>query len=104
MFEWIKAINKNDIPQGTGAVVTINDQQIAFFCVEGKYYAINNICPHRGGPLGEGEMEGSVVTCPWHGWEFDVTTGQSPINPAACVTSFSVRLEGDDLYIQIESV
>lgn len=101
MAEWVKVMSRNDVPVGGGTTVTIDDKRIAVFCVAGQFFALNGVCPHRGGPLGEGELEGTIVTCPWHGWEFDVTTGQSPINPAACVESFPIKLEGDDLYLQI---
>ena len=102
MSEWVKVMNKSDVPRGTGSIVELGDKQVAVFCVEGQYYAIDNICPHRGGPLGEGDLEGTVVTCPWHGWEFDVTTGQSPINPSACVKRFDVKIEGDDVFVQLD--
>jgi len=102
MSKWVKAMNVSDVPQGTGSIVAIGDKQIAVFCVEGQYYAIDNTCPHRGGPLGEGELDGPVVTCPWHGWEFDVTTGVSPINPAACVKCFDCKVEGDGVLIRAD--
>src|SRR2546427_7356751 len=53
----------------------------SLFNVDGTYYAINNSCAHRGGPLGEGELDGRVVTCPWHAWRWDVTTGANINNP-----------------------
>lgn len=102
MSDWVKVAQKGSVAEGCGKVVHVQDRQLALFCVEGTYYAIDNTCPHRGGPLGEGEMNGTVVTCPWHGWEFDVTTGQSPINPSACVQKFSVKMEGDDILICLD--
>lgn len=102
MTRWVKAMNKSDVSQGTGSIVELGDKQVAVFCVGGQYYAIDNVCPHRGGPLGEGDLDGTIVTCPWHGWEFDVTSGKSPINPAACVKSFPVKLEGDDVLVEVD--
>jgi len=104
MSEWIKVLNKSDVPSNGGTIATVGDKQIAVFAISDTYYAIDNTCPHRGGPLGEGELEGSIVTCPWHGWQFDITTGKSPINPAACVQQFQTKVEGDDLLIKINSV
>ncbi len=101
MSEWVKVINKSDVPSGAGAIAAVGDRQIAVFFLGDSYYAIDSTCPHRGGPLGEGEVDGTIVTCPWHGWEFDVTTGQSPINPAACVETFPVKLEGENILIEL---
>jgi nitrite reductase (NADH) small subunit len=65
----------------------------------GKLCAINNVCLHRGGPLGEGELNGQVVTCPWHGWQYDVTTGKLVNNPAVGVETFPVEVRGDDIFV-----
>lgn len=68
--------NVSDIPVGKSIVVVSPDgEMIALFNVDGKIFALNNACPHEEGPLGEGELEGVIVTCPWHGWQFDVTSG-----------------------------
>jgi NAD(P)H-dependent nitrite reductase small subunit len=101
MPEWVKIASKSELANGSGKVVAVGDQQVALFHLDGRFYAIDNTCPHRGGPLGEGELDGSVVTCPWHGWEFDITTGASPINPAACVKKFNVKAEGEDILIEV---
>jgi len=101
MSEWVKVANKSEVVAGSGKIVEIGDQQIALFQAEGNFYALNNVCPHRGGPLGEGELDGTVVTCPWHGWQFDVCTGESPINPVAKVKKFNVKVEGDDVLIEV---
>jgi nitrite reductase/ring-hydroxylating ferredoxin subunit len=77
----------------------VNGKTIAVFNVEGTYYAIDNTCVHRGGPLGEGEVEGQVVTCPWHGWQFNVTTGACVNNPSARVDSYQVKVEGADIKV-----
>ncbi len=100
MSEWIKVAAKSEIGTGSGKIVEVGDRQVALFQVDGNYCAIDNICPHRGGPLGEGDVEGTVVTCPWHGWQFDVCTGESPVNPAAKVQKFNIKAEGDDLLLE----
>jgi len=101
MPQFIKVIGTKDIPQNQGKMVDIGGQQIAIFNIGGEFLAINNVCPHRGGPLGEGAVEGGVVTCPWHGWQFDVKTGANPVNPAACVKTFPCKVEGSELWVQI---
>ncbi len=91
----------SEVPPGTGKTCELNEHQVAVFNVEGKFHCTTNVCPHRGGPLAEGELEGTVVTCPWHGWRFDVTTGASPVNPAAKIETYPVRIEGDDVQVQV---
>jgi len=90
-----------DLAPGEGKVIEVDRHEIALFNVEGTFYALNNICPHRGGPLGEGFLDEGIVTCPWHGWKFDVTTGISPLNPRAKVAQFLVKVEGEDLYVEL---
>ena len=55
---------------------------------------------HRGGPLGEGELDGKIVVCPWHGWRYDVTTGVNELNPSISVQKYQVKVEGDDLLVE----
>ena len=72
-------IDPKELPEeGAGRVILLdNGKEIALFCKGGTFYAIDNLCPHEGGPLGDGELDGAIVTCPWHGWQFDVTTGKN---------------------------
>jgi len=69
--------------------------------VDGKFSVINNVCLHRGGPLGEGELNGQIVTCPWHGWQYDVATGKLVTNPAVGVETYPVEVRGDDIFVDI---
>lgn len=101
MAEFKKALSTKDLPAGSGKPVEIDGKVVAVFNVGGKFFALENTCPHRGGPLGEGELQGSVVTCPWHGWQFDVRTGQSPVNPQAKQTSYPVKVEGDQILVTV---
>ena len=71
-----------DLNPGMCLSVELKDIGLALFNVEGEIYALNNTCPHAGGPLGEGTLEHEVVTCPWHGWKFNVRTGQRLKNPS----------------------
>ena len=92
----------SDLKPGEGKVVEAGGRQIALFNVKGTFAAIENTCCHRGGPLGEGDLNETTVTCPWHGWQYDVTTGKclAP-NPAASVPSFKVSVEGDDVKVEV---
>lgn len=88
-----------DIPPGTSQVFTVHERPIAVFNVEGRLYAIYNVCPHEGGPLGEGHVKGCVVTCPWHDLAFDLRNGQGTDGGGYCVGSYEVRVEEEEVFI-----
>lgn len=91
----------SDIPPGTGKEVVVGDRVIAVYNVDGKFYAIDGICPHAGGPLGDGALTGPVVTCPWHGWQFDVRTGRHCLTPQIQQSCYPCRAAGDDVLIDL---
>ncbi|MBI4042535.1 MAG: Rieske (2Fe-2S) protein [Deltaproteobacteria bacterium] len=101
MAEYRKAANVKDVSSGSGMVMQIDDKRVALFNVGGNFYAIDNTCKHRGGPLGDGELDGTTVICPWHGWQYDVTSGQCKTNPQVCVTRYDVKVEGDEIKIAL---
>jgi len=86
-----------DIEPGAGKIVEANGREVAIFNVDGCFYAIDNVCIHKGGPLGDGSLEGEVVTCPWHGWRFNVKTGACLANPAAKVKAYAIKVENDEI-------
>ena len=69
--------------------------------VEGNFYAISNTCPHADGPLGEGPLNGSLVSCPYHGWEFDVTDGSCKTNPSGSVMTYEVKVERNAVCVRL---
>jgi ferredoxin-NADP reductase/nitrite reductase/ring-hydroxylating ferredoxin subunit len=98
----IRVSSAAEIAPGSGRVVEANGQRIALFNVGGRYHAIDDACSHQGGPLSEGTLDGQVVTCPWHGARFDVTTGAVLSGPARRgVATYPVRLAGPDLLVEI---
>jgi len=99
MVSFVRVAKAADVPPGSGRVVVVLGHPVALFNVDGRFYALSNVCLHRGGPVGEGELDGPVVTCPVHGWEYDVRTGANTINPAARLRTFEVRIEGDDVLV-----
>ena len=101
MAEFKKITTINEIPAGQGKIFEIDGNFIAVWNLSGNFFAFQNVCPHRGGPVGEGELEGNVITCPWHGWSFDITTGASMINPAAKLTRYEVQVEGSDVKVAL---
>lgn len=102
MSGFVTVAQVSDIPPGTARTVDVNGVWIALFNVDGTFYAIDNACPHAGGPLGEGKLrEGGIVECPWHGWRFDVATGQRVGNPNFEVPCCAVRVTGDHVQIAL---
>ena len=87
-----------DFAPGEGRTVDAGGRTFAIFNVDGRYFALDNACPHRGGPLGEGDVDGTTVGCPWHGWRWHVTTGANVNNPAVKVACFPVRVEDGVIY------
>jgi len=96
-----RTANLSEIPVGSIKEVQVAGTPVALANVGGKLYAINNTCLHRGGPLGQGQLEGTVVTCPWHGWQFDVTTGKAVMNPSAGVGCFRTEVQGEEVYVDL---
>jgi nitrite reductase (NADH) small subunit len=96
-FERVARVD--EIPVGKSLVVQVNGRPIALFNVQGQFFAIYNICPHEGGPLGEGRLKGCIISCPWHDLSFDVRNGQATDGGGYCVGSYEVRVEGSDILI-----
>ena len=100
----------SDISQGKSKTFTIaydngtKKIEIALFNIEGKFYAISNRCAHEGGPLGEGVLEGHIVTCPWHGWKYSVIDGKAPHEGGDSVSSYETKVLGDRIYISSGSL
>jgi nitrite reductase (NADH) small subunit len=104
MPSWIPLANVSECPPGQAAEFIAADRVVALYNVDGVFHALDGVCPHQGGPLGKGQLTGCVVTCPWHGWQFDVTTGQHQLNPRMHQPRFNVRVEDDIVYIEIGQV
>ena len=96
-----KVAKTSEIAPGTSKVVEVSGKTVAIFNCEGAFYAIDNTCKHRGGPLGEGSLAGATVSCPWHGWEYNVQTGECAMDPSIKVQKFDVKVEGDDVLISL---
>ncbi|HZP43275.1 MAG TPA: Rieske 2Fe-2S domain-containing protein [Candidatus Binatia bacterium] len=101
MPNFVRVASVGDVQPGTGRCVEVNGRQIAIFNVAGTFHAIDNTCLHRGGPLAEGELDGTVVTCPWHGWQYDVVTGINTMDDGDRVERFDVKVEGDDVFVAV---
>jgi nitrite reductase/ring-hydroxylating ferredoxin subunit len=97
-----RVARKDEISPGSIREFQVDGLTLAIANVGSKFYAINNTCLHRGGPLGQGELHGVAVTCPWHGWQYDVTTGKLTMNPAVSVKTYTIEVRGDDLWVNAE--
>lgn len=86
---------------GTGKVVEVDGHTLAVFLVEGVFYVIDNTCLHRGGPLGEGFLEGTTVTCPWHGWEYDLRTGENTFQRRLAVRTYPVTVAEGEVRVEL---
>src|SRR6059036_3079718 len=98
---FVPIAEKKDLPDGSGRVVNVEGRSIALFRVKDEYFALANVCLHRGGPLGEGSLNGSTITCPWHGWKFDVRTGSFTVIPTLKVTTYKVREQNGSVMEEI---
>lgn len=102
MGQLIKVAETKEVPPGTAKAVEAGGRKIALFNSGGAYYAIDDTCTHRGGPLSEGEVEGTVVTCPWHGATYDITTGNVLGPPASeGVAHYNVQIDGNDIKVEL---
>ncbi|HEV8070835.1 MAG TPA: Rieske 2Fe-2S domain-containing protein [Planctomycetaceae bacterium] len=101
MAGWHRVAAVGEVPAGSARELTVAGRVIALYNVDGTLYALDGICPHLGGPLGEGTLEGPVVTCPWHGWQFDVTTGRNCLSPRIEQSRFPLKVEGNDVFVEL---
>jgi len=90
----------SEIAVGRGRICEVAGKQIAVFNLGDRFVAMDNTCPHRGGPLGDGMVSGNIVTCPWHGWQFDCSSGKSTRNAAVGVSCYPVVVDGTTLYVE----
>ena len=101
MTEFCNVAKRSDLPEGKGRMCPVQGRTVALFNLEGSFYAIDNTCPHRGGPLAEGSLQEGIVTCPWHGFRFDVKTGANPDGMPYQVRLYEVRVQGEDVQVGV---
>ena len=99
MSGFVKMATLEELPPGSAKEVEHEGRIYALFNVDGVVSAIDGICPHQGGPLAEGEIQGTCVTCPWHGWQFDVRTGQSALHGRIRQPLYEVKIENGDVLV-----
>jgi nitrite reductase (NADH) small subunit len=102
MSEFVLAIAASDLTPGKCMEARVGGKAVALFNVDGVFHALSNTCVHRGGPLGQGMLDGTIVMCPWHAWTFDVTTGMSNVNPELSVARYEVKIEAGQVLVKVE--
>jgi nitrite reductase (NADH) small subunit/3-phenylpropionate/trans-cinnamate dioxygenase ferredoxin subunit len=90
-----------DLPEGEGRTVRVGNQLIAVFCDKGRYFAIDDVCPHMGASLSGGYLEEGIVTCPWHAWRFRLADGAWADNPRVKIGCYPVRVVGDEIQVEV---
>jgi nitrite reductase/ring-hydroxylating ferredoxin subunit len=101
MHRFVKLTTLDDLPPGCAVELEFEGRVFALYNIDGQISAIDGICPHQGGPLAEGMVEGTTVTCPWHGWQIDVRSGKTPLGPNVTQTVYEVRIEGRDVLVAV---
>jgi nitrite reductase (NADH) small subunit len=96
-----KVANLGEIADGGSKIVNVGGRTVALFRVKDQYYAIANNCLHRGGPLGEGEVHNYEVTCPWHGWKYNLLDGSFALIPTLKIKTFPVKEGTDGVFIEL---
>jgi nitrite reductase (NADH) small subunit len=103
LSEWVRLCAIGEAPKpGEVREAEANGVQVCVANVNGRLAALNNVCPHRQGPLGQGWMEGETVVCPWHCWAFDTRTGEALPPEQGKVEVFPLRVEGEELFIDLK--
>jgi nitrite reductase/ring-hydroxylating ferredoxin subunit len=97
----LSVCRKDEVAPGRFRCVEVAGQKIVLYNVDGSFYATTATCAHQGGPLDDGLFEAGVVTCPWHGWQFDVRTGESIYDPGRGVATYPVTVVGDDVLVEV---
>jgi nitrite reductase/ring-hydroxylating ferredoxin subunit len=98
-MEWQRVCAEADITDGSMCSFQIGETHLVVCRTGGELHAFNGICPHRGAMLGQGTLDGQAVICPWHNWEFDVTTGKGVTNEQSSIPVYPVRVENGDIFV-----
>ncbi len=101
MSDWIRIADASECPPGGSIERVVDGRMVALCNVDGAWHAIDGLCPHQGGPLGMGRLCGTTLTCPWHGWQFDVGTGRHKLSATVRQTVHEVREEGGAVFVRL---
>ena len=96
---WVKACNSDQVPEGSALRISLNDQPVGIFNGGGTFYAGSSVCPHAKAWLDEGKVEGKIVTCPKHGWRWDLAQGKAVDNSGYLYQTYPLEKRGNELWI-----
>ena len=97
----VKVAKVSELLPGQSKTIVANGKEVGVYNVGGEFFCIDNMCPHAGGPIADGQIEGEVVYCPYHMWPFNVKTGEATFNSNVCVQKFDCSVEGDTVFVEI---
>lgn len=100
---WVDAFPLSELPPGAAAEVVVGQAIVALVRVGEAVHAIDGVCAHQGGPLGRGAVCGDTLTCPWHGWQYDVTTGEQKLSETIRQRVFPTRIVGDTIQVRLDA-
>jgi nitrite reductase (NADH) small subunit len=98
---FVSVARVEDVPPGQVVHVMAGEEEIAVAHVDDRFYATQGHCLHLKGPLGEGDLEGAVLSCPWHGWQYDVRTGLNEFDHAIQLRTYEVRVEDGEIQVDV---
>jgi nitrite reductase/ring-hydroxylating ferredoxin subunit len=99
---YLKIAQRSDLPaEGEAKEFPLGDKVVCIANIDGHYSAMDNVCVHRGGPLGQGVILDGKIVCPWHGWMYDPSTGVPDVNPKLKVAVYPIKIDGEDVLIDI---
>ena len=101
MAEFITVAKTAEIPPGSGKRINHGEVSVAVFNVNGTYHAVDNTCQHAGGSLGDGTLEGEIITCPLHMWTYNVCTGRNNTVPMNALKIYEVKVEGEEIQVRM---
>lgn len=100
MADWIEIASVEECPPGTSLERAVSGQMVALANADGQYYAMDGLCPHQGGPLGKGVLCGTILTCPWHGWQFNVVDGKHQLSSTVGQSTYQVNVQDGKIFIR----
>ncbi len=102
MAQFVKIGSRSELPPtGEAKEFMLGEKVLCVANVNGEFSAMDNVCLHRGGPLGQGVIEGDKIICPWHGWQFDAKSGAVSHNPEVRLKTHRLRVDGDEVWVEV---
>lgn len=98
---FVKVADARELPPNSVLEIFVDAEPVALCNIDGRIHALSGTCPHRGGPLGQGAINGASVTCPWHAWDFDCRTGENDFDPTQRVAVYAVKMQDGEILVEV---